>query len=102
LLSGADIFTANDQIQTIVKRTNVAGDAANANTLNSIWTIAGNDAWAVGDGGTILHLSPTSGKWESVLAPISKKGTSLRAVWAANANDVYIVGDGGTILKKYK
>lgn len=102
LLSGVDIFTANSQIQTITKRTNVAGDVTNANALNSIWTIAANEAWAVGDGGTILHLSTTSGKWESVLAPISKKGTSLRAVWAANANDVYIVGDGGTILKKYK
>jgi cysteine-rich repeat protein len=54
---------------------------------------AADDAWAVGDAGTILHWNGTA--WSSTTS-----GTrALRGVWAASATAAWAVGDSATIRR---
>jgi uncharacterized repeat protein (TIGR02543 family) len=54
--------------------------------LNSVWEIANNNVWAVGNGGSIVQYNGTG--WS-----VSPSGTTndLLSVWARNANDVWTV-----------
>ena len=62
--------------------------------LRSVWGIAPNDVYAVGDTGTIIHFDGS--RWTTMTS-----GTSflLRAVWGSGSTDVFAVGEGGTALR---
>ena len=69
-------------------------------TLYAVWATSNTDAFAVGQGGTILHYDGTS--WSSMTSGTT---SDLRAVWASasedaggNANDVFAMDVSGTIL----
>lgn len=65
-------------------------------TLFSIWGASANDIWAVGDKGTIRHVTNANAeRWEIVESPTTE---SLRSVYGFAANDVWAVGDKGAIL----
>lgn len=61
--------------------------------LFGVWASAGDDVWAVGLGGTILHWDGR--RWAQV-----ESGTrmALRGVWGSSAHDVWAVGMKGTLL----
>jgi hypothetical protein len=63
------------------------------NSLHAVWGSAGNDVFAVGDAGTILHYDGTN--WSRM-----ESGTTnyLYSIWGNAADDVYAVGASGTIL----
>jgi hypothetical protein len=66
---------------------------AGPKTLRGVWANASNDAYAVGDGNTILH--GVAGGW--ILQTVV--GTrALQGVWGRDASHVWAVGDDGTIL----
>ena len=54
---------------------------------------SGDDVFAVGDGGTILHYDGTG--WSSMASGTT---VSLSGVWGSAPDNVFAVGDGGTIL----
>src|SRR5262249_2752318 len=54
---------------------------------------AGNDAWAVGAGGPVVH-----GRGDTVTRYALPSGEWLRAVLVAGPDDVWIGGDRGTLL----
>lgn len=67
-----------------------------SSNLNAIWG-GGAEAWAVGDGGAVLHLQgDTWSAWQQWggAAPTEK----LNAVWGSSASDVWVVGDKGGVL----
>jgi hypothetical protein len=84
-------------------------------TLRAVWgTADGQRFWAVGDGGTILHLGPSgfggggatdepmtgdprpfASTWVAETSPTT---ANLRGVFGVDANHVWAVGDDGTIL----
>src|SRR5262249_26029172 len=61
--------------------------------LNAVWGSSKHDVWAVGDTGTVLHLS--DGHW-SLLEYVTK--SDLRAVFGTASSDVWMVGVNGTAL----
>ena len=63
-------------------------------TLHAVWGAAPNDAWAVGESGTILHWDGSA--WKPALAafPANKKKPHLYGVWGSGPDDMWIVGDG--------
>ncbi|THB79738.1 MAG: hypothetical protein D3926_10100 [Desulfobacteraceae bacterium] len=63
------------------------------NTINSIWAHSASDIFAVGDVGTILHISASG-------AVLMKSPTTsdLHDVFGFSASDVFAVGDDGVIL----
>jgi hypothetical protein len=70
--------------------------------LHAMWgTSDGADVFAVGEGGTVLHLGaagPTAANgW--IKEPTGVK-QSLFGVWGSSATDVFAVGDGGVILHR--
>ncbi|HJP61728.1 MAG TPA: Ig-like domain-containing protein [Gemmatimonadaceae bacterium] len=60
--------------------------------LNGVWSRSTTDAYAVGDGGNILHFDGTN--WN---AEASGTTTDLYAVWGSGTS-VFAVGNSGTIL----
>lgn len=64
------------------------------NDLNSVWVIAANDVWAVGDFGTLIHWNGT--KWSG---EFGGSAAHLNGVWASGSNDVWAVGELGTIVR---
>jgi hypothetical protein len=56
-------------------------------TLRAVWVRAQDDAWVVGDGGTILHYNGSA--FQRVESPTTNP---LYAVWGVAANDVYAAG----------
>ncbi len=71
-------------------------DTHSVATLRALWGSSANDIWAVGDLGTIRHVtSANATDWESIPSPTRE---DLRAVWGSAADDVWAVGDAGTIL----
>lgn len=65
-------------------------------TLRAVWGSGANDVWAVGDIGTIRHVTSTSAdEWQIVQSPTSRR---LNAIWGAAADDIWAVGERGTIL----
>lgn len=61
--------------------------------LRSVWGSAANDAWIVGDDGTLLRWDGNA--WTAVASPSL---FSLRKVWGTGKNDVWASGDGGTLM----
>lgn len=63
------------------------------NSLRAVYVRSDQDAWAIGDGGTILHW------FGSTWAPV-RSSTSV-ALWGiyGKGEELWVVGDGGTILK---
>jgi hypothetical protein len=71
-------------------------DSQSSVVLQSMWGAGPNDLWAVGDKGTIRHISNgSSTQWEIVASGTSE---TLHSVWGSAANDVWAVGESGTIL----
>ncbi|AKV03978.1 hypothetical protein AKJ09_10641 [Labilithrix luteola] len=71
-------------------------DTRAAVTLRAVWGSKPNDVWAVGDIGTIRHVTNASAdEWQVVPSPTHQR---LNAIWGAASNDVWAVGDQGTIL----
>ncbi|MBX3224752.1 MAG: hypothetical protein KF795_29820 [Labilithrix sp.] len=65
-------------------------------TLRAVWGSSKDDVWAVGDVGTIRHVTKANATdWEVVASPTRE---DLHAVWGSAADDVWAVGDAGTIL----
>lgn len=64
-----------------------------AAAFNGIWGFAGNDVFAVGYGGVIVHFDGAA--WTSMA---SGTANTLKCVWGAAPDDVYAGGEGGTIL----
>jgi len=62
--------------------------------LRDIWTLADDDAWAVGDNATALHWNGSA--WDSVDTTITS--ASLRALWASASDDVWAVGSLGSVI----
>jgi photosystem II stability/assembly factor-like uncharacterized protein len=66
---------------------------ANSVALHAVWADAPDDAWAVGDVGTIVHFNGTM--WTPVSSPTS---LTLYAIWGSGPMDVWAVGEQGVIL----
>lgn len=60
---------------------------------NAIWSIAADDAWAVGDAGLVERWDGAA--WARIPSGVT---ASLLDVWASGPNDVWIVGRAGTAL----
>jgi hypothetical protein len=63
--------------------------------LRAVWGSGGNDVWAVGDGGTLLHYD--GDVWDPQSSPTVN---DLYGLWGRAADDVFAVGDYGTILHR--
>ncbi|MFH1139215.1 MAG: fibronectin type III domain-containing protein [Pseudomonadota bacterium] len=63
------------------------------NTLNSVWAVSADSAYAVGSRGTIIHY--TGAAWEVMPSPTT---SALYGVWGTSDADVYAVGANGVIL----
>jgi hypothetical protein len=61
--------------------------------LSSVWHGSATDAWAVGDGGTVLRWD--GGAWTAVAS-----GTTLPllGIWGSSADDAWAVGGDGAML----
>ena len=70
-------------------------DSQSAVGLRGIWGASAGDLWAVGDRGTIRHLTPGATEWEIVPSPTDE---TLHAVWGFAANDVWAAGESGAIV----
>lgn len=64
------------------------------NVLWSVFAVSATEAWAVGDSGTMLHM--TGGQWQPL---ISQTPAALYAVWGTDPNNVFAVGDRATVLR---
>jgi hypothetical protein len=71
-------------------------DSRSSVTLRALWGSSADDVWAVGDIGTIRHVtSATATEWQVVSSPTREY---LNAIWGSARDDVWAVGDNGTIL----
>jgi len=61
--------------------------------LYGVWGSSGNDVFAVGSDGNILHYDGSS--WTPMT---SGTANALDGVWGSSGNDVFAVGSGGNIL----
>jgi photosystem II stability/assembly factor-like uncharacterized protein len=62
--------------------------------LIGVWSLGANNAWAVGEDGTILSFNGSD--WRLSDSGIDR--SYLNAVWARGTNDVWVVGTDGVIL----
>jgi len=93
---GTTIYLAVTPVGTVYTAT-VGGSWSPLNAMVSkqlwgLFAVAAGDLWAVGDGGTITHLS--GGTWTT---QTTHSTANLRAVWS-DGTEVYAVGAAGTIL----
>lgn len=63
--------------------------------LEAIWGSSAADVWAVGDKGTIRHITAGAVRWDVVPSPTTE---ALHAIWGAGPSDIWAVGDNGTII----
>jgi len=70
-------------------------DSQSAVTLESVWGSSANDVWAVGDLGTIRHVTAAASRWDVVPSPTTQ---ALHSVWGSAPNDIWAVGDDGAII----
>lgn len=63
------------------------------NAVKSIWAVAPNDVWAVGDVGLLLHYDGSS--WKKVSLGLTE---GLSAIWGTSASNLWIVGEKGKIV----
>jgi photosystem II stability/assembly factor-like uncharacterized protein len=61
--------------------------------LNSVSSLAANDAWAVGTGGSIIHWDGNI--WSPVASPTTSELYSVKMLWA---HEGWAAGENGTIL----
>jgi hypothetical protein len=73
----------------------VTVDSQSASTLEAIWGSGPNDIWAVGDKGTIRHMTDGGSRWDIVSSPTTN---ALHAIWGSGPSDIWAAGDHGTIL----
>src|SRR6185312_475721 len=96
---GAHIYGANNSAGAVFLSTgNGSWTLVNAMSAKELWGVfaaGAGDVWAVGDSGTVTHLS--GGTWT---AQTTGSAADLRAVWA-DANNVYAVGLNGAILHRH-
>lgn len=71
---------------------NISDRDITTTTLNDVWA-SGNEAFAVGYNGTIIHIAGTT-----LTAMTNESTETLYGVWGASPTDVFAVGDKGTIL----
>jgi hypothetical protein len=73
------------------------GTPEDRGTLASVagGSLSSGHAWAVGEGGLILHWDGSA--W---LSEPSNTRSNLRGAWESSAGDVWAVGDFGTILHR--
>lgn len=93
---GTTIYLAVTPVGTVYTAT-VGGTWSPLNAMVSkqlwgVFAVGAGDLWAVGDGGTITHLS--GGVWK---AQTTGSTANLSAVWS-DGNQVYAVGAAGAIL----
>lgn len=69
-------------------------DSGTAQNLNAVWAVDANNAWAVGDAGTILKITPAG-----AVPQVSGTTQNLNDIWGLDANNLWAVGDAGTYLK---
>jgi hypothetical protein len=62
--------------------------------LNTVWGFSGDDVYAVGTGGTVLHYDGVA--WRTL---DSGTDAELFGIWGAAPDDVFFAGTGGTILR---
>lgn len=97
--SGTTVYIAATAVGTLTSSTgNGTWTAVNAMSAKELWGVfaaGAGDVWAVGDSGTVTHLS--GGTWT---AQTTGSAADLRAVWA-DANNVYAVGLNGAILHRH-
>ncbi len=73
-------------------------DTGTTATLRDVWMASATEAFAVGDGGTILHWDGTA--WASMTVPGAPwEGVALAGVWGSSATNVFAVGQGGVLLR---
>lgn len=63
--------------------------------LHGVTVLGNTEAWAVGDGGRIVALDPSTGTGTTTIAPVTQE---LRDVHAVAADRAWAVGRGGTIV----
>lgn len=66
-------------------------------TLSGVTVISANEAWAVGNSGTVLHTTNSGQTW--ALETSGMTTSLLTAVHAEDSHTVYVVGNNGTLLK---
>ena len=64
------------------------------NTLRGLWGSAGNDVFAVGYSGKIIHYNGST--WNEMSSGTSNR---LYGVWGSSGSDVFAVGQGGNIIR---
>jgi hypothetical protein len=90
----ADSPTADTPVNTACPTYCVENVAGVTGILYGVVAVSSSEAFAVGDGGVILHR--TGGAWTQMTSGTTE---DLRGVWAASPTDVWAVGHGGTILR---
>jgi hypothetical protein len=70
-------------------------DSQSSVVLGAIWGSSANDVWAVGDKGTLRHITTSATQWQVIESPTTE---ALHGVWGTGPADVWAVGDFGTIL----
>jgi hypothetical protein len=58
-----------------------------------VWCASPTDIWSCGDGGNVLHWTPSG--YTQFSTPTT---ATLNAIWGTSNTDVYAVGNGGTIV----
>jgi len=62
--------------------------------IHGVWGAAGNDIYAVGSGGLVLHWDGTS--WQTLTdLPVT---CDLLSVWGRSATEIFVGGQGGTVM----
>lgn len=87
-----------DPLLPCADRTLCTHSKTQTNRLWSIWAIAQNDVWAVGDSSTALHWDGLS--W-TLKADGLPAGIRLNGVWASGPNDVWAAGSSATLSMGY-
>lgn len=68
-------------------------ESGTTNPLYGVWGSSGNNAFAVGENGIILHYDGNN--WTTMPSGTTE---TLYAIWGTGPNDVFAVGKNGTIL----
>ena len=92
--STSDTAMADTPITTACPTYCVENVAGITGILYGVVAVSPSEAFAVGDGGVILHRS--GGSWTQMTSGTTQ---DLRGVWAASPTDVWAVGHAGTILR---
>jgi photosystem II stability/assembly factor-like uncharacterized protein len=61
----------------------------------ALWGSGPNDVWAIGDYGTIRHITGGADAWTVVESPTKEH---LRGIWGSAPDDIWAVGRHGTLL----